>query len=83
MTRTLIAVTAAVLVASSATALEQRRHAIHATPPVIAHPLPQGVPYLTVGAIADPIVELRYGVVNGKRVLLNARTLEVVYILHP
>jgi hypothetical protein len=36
-----------------------------------------------VGATADPIVELRYGVVNGKRVLLNAHTLEVVYILHP
>lgn len=82
MNRLLLAFAALLLGASSSAALEQR-NAIHATPPVVPHPLPQGVPYLVVGATADPIVELRYGVVNGRRVLLNAHTLEVVYILHP
>ena len=82
MQKFVLAVAAALLTASSAAALEQR-NAIHATPPVVPHPMPQGVPYVVVGATADPIVELRYGVVNGRRVLLNAHTLEVVYILHP
>ena len=82
MKRSFALAAALLLSALPAAALEQR-NAIHATPPVVPHPMPQGVPYLVVGEPANPIVELRYGVVNGKRVLLNARTLEVVYVLHP
>jgi hypothetical protein len=70
------------LTASPGAALEQR-NAIHATPPLVPHPMPQGMPVVVVGKEPDPIVELRYGVVHGKRVLLNGRTMEVVYILHP
>lgn len=82
MKKILLAVTAALLTASSSAALEQP-NAIHATPPLVPHPMPQGLPYVFVGATVDSIVELRYGVVNGRRVLVNAHTLEVIYILRP
>ena len=82
MRRLIPALAAIVLTTSSAIALEQR-NGVHVTPPLVPHPMPQGVPYLVVGEGAKPIFELRYGVVHGKRVLLNARTMEVVYVLQP
>lgn len=53
------------------------------TPPPVQHPYPQGVPRLVVGAMPQPVIQLRYGIVNGKRVLFEPTTLRVVYILHP
>jgi len=81
MNRVFLALALGFLAASPATALE-REPLTHATPPAIPHPLPQGVPYVIVGAEARPVVTLRYGVVDGRRVLLNARTMEVVYELY-
>jgi hypothetical protein len=83
MYKLLLAAAALGATATSAAAMEQQRYAIHATPPFVAHPMPQGVPYVMVGVEAKPIVTLRYGVINGRRVLLNGETMEVVYILHP
>lgn len=78
----ILALAAGLLTASSAAALEQR-DGVHVTPPIVPHPMPQGAPYLVVGDAPKPVFELRYGVIHGKRVLLNARTMEVVYVLHP
>ncbi len=53
------------------------------TPPAVPHPLPQGVPYAVVGATPHPVIQLRYGIVNGERVLFDPATMQVVYILQP
>lgn len=82
MGKLVLAIAAGLMAASPAIALEQRK-GVHVTPPLVSHPMPQGVPVLVVGDAAKPIFELRYGVVHGKRVLLNAQTMEVVYVLRP
>ena len=74
--KTLTAV-AAVLASGSAFAYELT------TPPPYPHPYPQGVPRLVVGATPQPVIQLRYGIIDGKRVLFNPATMRVVYILHP
>ncbi len=53
------------------------------TPPAFPHPLPQGVPYAVVGATPHRVIQLRYGIVNGERVLFDPATMQVVYILQP
>jgi hypothetical protein len=53
------------------------------TPPPFQHPYPQGVPRLVVGAMPQPVIQLRYGIIGGKRVLFEPTTLRVVYILQP
>ena len=53
------------------------------TPPPVPHPYPQGVPRLVVGAVPHPVIQLRYGIVNGQRVLFDPATLKIVYVLHP
>ena len=53
------------------------------TPPPLPHPLPQGVPYVVVGAVPHRVIQLRYGIVNGERVLFDPQTLQIVYILQP
>ena len=53
------------------------------TTPVFSHPLPQGVPYVVVGAVPHRVIQLRYGIVNGERVLFDPQTLQIVYILQP
>ena len=53
------------------------------TPPLLPHPLPQGVPYVVVGAVPHRVVQLRYGIVNGERVLFDPATMRIVYILQP
>ncbi len=68
---------AALLMAGSASAYELT------TPPFHQHPYPQGVPRLVVGATPQPVIQLRYGIVDGKRVLFNPATMQIVYILHP
>ena len=79
----LTATVAGLLTTSTAGALEQQRHAIHSTAPAFPHPLPQGKPAFISGVEAKPIVALRFAIVDGRRVLVNARTHEIVYTLHP
>ena len=53
------------------------------TPPVVPHPMPQGVPYLVVGAQPHPVRTLRFAIIHGRRALIDAETDEVVYYLNP
>ena len=53
------------------------------TPPAVPHPLPQGVPYVVVGATLQRVHTLRYGIVNGRRVLFDGETMRIVYVLQP
>lgn len=53
------------------------------TPPGVPHPLPQGAPYAVVGATPHRVIQLRYGIINGERVLFDPATTKVVYILQP
>ena len=53
------------------------------TPPAIPHPLPQGVPYVVVGGTLQRVHTLRYGIVNGRRVLFDGETMRIVYVLRP
>lgn len=53
------------------------------TPPPVPHPYPQGVPRLVAGATPQPVIQLRYGIVNGQRVLFEPATMRIVYRLHP
>ena len=78
----LIALAAALLTASSGAALERRDY-IHATPPAVPHPMPQGVPYVIVGGPSHAPITLRYGFIHGERVLFEPNTGQVVYILNP
>ena len=73
----ILTVAAAALTSGSAMAYELT------TPPPYQHPYPQGVPRLVVGAAPQPVIQLRYGIVNGQRVLFEPTTMRVVYILHP
>jgi hypothetical protein len=68
---------AAVLTCGSAMAYELT------TPPPVPQPYPQGVPQLVVGATPQPVIQLRYGIINGQRVLFEPTTMRVVYVLHP
>jgi hypothetical protein len=80
--RTLIALTAALLMTSSAAALERRNY-IHVTPPAVPHPLPQGVPYVIIGGPSHAPITLRYGFIHGERVLFEPHSGRIVYILNP
>lgn len=53
------------------------------TPPAIPHPLPQGAPYVVVGSTPQRVHTLRYGIVDGRRVLFDGETMRVVYVLQP
>ena len=54
-----------------------------ATPPAAPHPMPQGTPYLVVGAVPHPVRTLRFALIDGRRALVDGRTMQVVYYLHP
>jgi hypothetical protein len=82
MKRVLIAAAAVLLGAASAGAIEQYQR-VHATPPLLPHPLPQGTPYFVVGGPSHAPIELRYGEVYGKRILVEAQSGERVYRLVP
>jgi hypothetical protein len=71
------------LVATTSAAALERRQNIHVIPPVAMHPLPQGTPYLTDGFPSHAPTELRYGFVDGKRVLFDPYSGVVVYVLRP
>jgi hypothetical protein len=73
----LFAVATALVSAGAADAHELTR------PPMLLHPLPQGMPYVVVGAVPHRVIQLRYGIVNGERVLFDPQTLQIVYILQP
>ena len=52
------------------------------TPPPDGQPLPQGVPVGISGGEAR-VISLRYAIVDGRRVLIDAATQRVVYVLKP
>jgi hypothetical protein len=82
MTRLVISLTAVLLALSPASALE-RGQQLHTTPPLLPHPLPQGTPYFIVGGPSHVPIELRYAEMNGRRVLVEPTSNEVVYVLWP
>jgi hypothetical protein len=53
------------------------------TPPPHPHPYPMGVPYLVEPAVVQPVIQLRYGILDGRRVLFDPATMRVVYVLQP
>jgi hypothetical protein len=53
------------------------------TPPPDGQPLPTGHPFFIAGSVAQGVISLRFAIVNGRRVLVDARTLQPVYILQP
>jgi hypothetical protein len=57
-------------------------HSVHVTPPAVPHPLPQGVPYVST-VTHDPVITLRYALINDRRVLFDPATGEIVYVLQP
>jgi hypothetical protein len=82
MRKLLVALAALAPLASPAAALEQR-DLVHVTPPALPHPLPQGVPYVSTGETHHPVITLRYGLIDGRRVLFDPATGRTVYILQP
>ena len=44
---------------------------------------PRGHPYLIAGSVAQGAISLRFVVVDGRRILVDARTLQPVYRLRP
>ena len=80
--RQLLLALAILLPATPSAALEPRG-SVHVTPPAVPHPLPQGVPYASVGVTHDPVITLRYALINGERVLFDPATGQIVYVLQP
>ena len=64
------------------TAAPAAAHHIY-TPPATPHPLPQGVPYLVVGATPHPVGTLRFAIIHGRRALVDPETGRVAYFLIP
>jgi hypothetical protein len=83
MMRKLLVSLAALAPAASPAAAIEPRDAVHVTPPAVPHPLPQGVPYVSIGHAHQPVITLRYGLIDGRRVLFEPVTGEIVYILQP
>jgi hypothetical protein len=81
MRKLFVALAALAPLASPAAALEQRGM-VHVTPPALPHPLPQGVPYVSTET-HHPVITLRYGLIDGRRVLFEPATGRTVYILQP
>ena len=77
MRKVLIAAAVSLLAATSASAYEL------VTPPPDGQPLPTGHPYLIAGSVAQGAISLRFVVVDGRRMLVDARTLQPVYRLRP
>jgi hypothetical protein len=77
-----VSLAASLLAATSAAALERQQN-VHVIPPAAMHPLPQGTPYLTDGYPSHAPMELRYGVIDGRRVLLEPYSGQVIYVLRP
>jgi hypothetical protein len=73
---------AAVLAATPATALENGRQP-HATPSIVPYPVPTGTPDAIIGGGSHEPFMLRFAIMNGKRVLYDMETGEVVYVLMP
>jgi hypothetical protein len=73
----------AILLPAAPSAALEPRDSVHVTPPAVPHPLPQGVPYATSGVTHDPVITLRYGLINDTRVLFDPATGEIVYVLQP
>jgi hypothetical protein len=73
----------AILLPAAPSAALEPRNGVHVTPPAVPHPLPQGVPYVTTGVTHDPVIILRYALLDGTRVLFDPATGEIVYVLQP
>ena len=73
----------AILLPGSPSAAFEPRQGVHVTPPAVPHPLPQGIPYATVGVTHDPVITLRYALINQTRVLFDPATGQIVYVLQP
>ena len=73
----------AILAPATPSVAFEPRNAVHVTPPAIPHPLPQGVPYVSVGVTHDPVITLRYALINRTRVLFDPATGRIVYVLQP
>ena len=82
MMRTIVCLAAILVAAAPAAAIEARPY-IHATPPAGGHPYPQGAPYFVIGGVSHAPTELRYAEIDGRRVLVEATSGEVVYRLRP
>ena len=77
MRKVLISMAVSLLAITSASAYEL------VTPPIDGQPLPTGHPYLIGGSVAQGVVSLRFAVVDGRRLLIDAHTLQTVYVLRP
>jgi hypothetical protein len=54
-----------------------------ATPPWVPHPMPQGAPYFTDRLMPHPVINLRFAIVNGRRVLFDPATGRIKHVLVP
>ena len=73
---------AALLVASPAVAMEDG-DVPHVTPSIVPYPVPTGTPDVIIGGGSHEPIMLRFAIMNGKRVLYDAETGDVVYVLIP
>ena len=53
------------------------------TPPATPHPMPQGVPYYSDQLSPHPVINLRFAIVNGRRVLFDPATGRIKHTLKP
>jgi hypothetical protein len=60
-----------------------RGYEVHVTPPPLPYPLPTGAPDFVAGGGSHAPITLRFAIINGKRVLYEPVSGEVIYVLRP
>ena len=73
---------AAMVAAGPAMALDDGDQ-LHATPSIVPYPVPTGTPDVIVGGGSHEPFMLRFAIIDGRRVLYDAETGDVVYVLIP
>ena len=73
---------AAVAAAGPAMALDNGDQP-HATPSIVPYPVPTGTPDAIVGGGSHEPFMLRFAIIDGRRVLYDPQTGDVVYVLIP
>jgi hypothetical protein len=81
MRRLLLAIACIALV--SPALAKDRGYEVHVTPPLLPYPLPTGVPDFVVGGGSHAPITLRFAIIDGRRVLYEPVSGDVIYVLRP
>jgi hypothetical protein len=80
MKRSAISLALALLTLAPAVAVENGAR-LHVTPPALPYPVPTGAPDFVIGGGSHAPITLRYAIIHGRRVLYDAESGDVVYVL--